>query len=93
MIDEPSPKQMEAILTELAKQGIDGDNLDDQDSSPTSPGPDPKRRYWVLWSHERLTFLQNLLDQGKTEEEIAQVLSMMEKQVRIGMRRLRRRAE
>ena len=88
MADEPIATQMEAILRELARQGIYGSKIFER--PPDTRLASPYRR-WKVCSDERLASLKTLMDQGKTEAEIAEALSMMEKQIRMGMRILRRR--
>lgn len=89
MADEPPSVQMKAVLVELVKRGIDVDRLGNRESSSVSlvsPAP-----VWKVWSDERLASLKNLLEQGKTKAEIAEALSLVEKQIGRGINILRRR--
>jgi hypothetical protein len=103
MAGEPFSKQLKAFLAELDRQGIDFEQIKEKERLPKRiahrppPSPDHRRvgstgiAYHVLWSDQRLASLETMLQQGKTKAEIAEALSLQEKQISWGVRMLRER--
>lgn len=89
MADETVSTQIEALLAEFARLGIDADQLRNQEAPSRSIIPPTP--VWKVWSDKRLALLERMLSQGKTTAEIAEALSLLEKQIGRGISILRRR--